>query len=70
MTDLVGGGFAASDRNSRHDVSILIGIDQDVGWQPGEKTSMIMRLPHRWQGSTCGAFGSNDHFRRQHVMPR
>ena len=55
------GGFAGSNRNSGHDVSIRIGVGRYVGSQPRAKTSMtIIRPPQRGQGQgrirgSCGA---------------
>src|SRR5262252_8841102 len=44
-----------------HDVSILISVGRQLGWQPGAKVSMtIMRAPQHGhgQGSTRGASGA------------
>src|SRR5215813_10378716 len=49
-----------------HDVSILLGVGRQVGWQPGAKVSMTIKRPPQHghgQGSTRGASGANTRLR-------
>ena len=55
------GKTARVTRGLAHDVSILLGVGRQLGWQPGADVSMtIMRAPQHehGQGSTRGVSGA------------